>query len=314
MTRFGVTMVGLVGWLAGCSLVVDGSEYVGVGPGPGNDGGGHQDGGGGDAGGGDGATGGDGSVSSNPLEDLAVLQNDYHRARCECGITSELGCPDHNPPELVSCLGGLYDDTDPVLAAAVACEVPLWAQAVDCATASLCDETALTTCANNLRNGLWDCPSIGEDTNSDVLSCIAGASTLCEDATLFTTLPTVVMGSTSRRGARFLNCANGVQGGPDFVYMFIAPYTGTFVFETFDNAFDTVLSVRSNCDPSNPPLGCNDDCPTDFCPTATDASYLVLDLEVAQLVYVGVKGYFPSQHGRFVLAVWDYFVGPVSGL
>lgn len=89
----------------------------------------------------------------------------------------------------------------------------------------------------------------------------------------------------------------GTGGAPDEGYVFTAPSDGTYVFETTNNDFDTVLFVLDAVCGGNE-LACNNDLPG----AAGGASGLTLALTQDQVVTIGVEGFF-SATGNYDLTI-----------
>lgn len=305
---------------AGCSLVVDGSDYVAPDR-PGFDGGGQTDGGivpGPDAGddadtdGGttDGAIGSDGSTGGNPLEDLLLLHNAYWEIHCGCGYTASFGCPPHNPDEVVACIGALYSETDPTLGPSLDCELPIWSDAITCSDEALCDADALFACDLAKANALAACPLPTDAVLLGVQDCLLGDSTDCYDAVIeAANYPFVVTGVTTRRGDRLASsCQTGSLPVPEMIFQWTPPWDGYFWIETFENSFDTVLAVYDGCAGSGVEVACNDDClDTSVCPESSSRSLLSVAATAGVPLYIAVEGFYDAlEHGRFALAITPF--------
>lgn len=88
-------------------------------------------------------------------------------------------------------------------------------------------------------------------------------------------------------------CAAG--GAVDRMFRFIAPATGTFVFDTFGSGYDTALSVYADCNPASV-LACNDDA------MGTLQSQITIDLVLGQEIVLSVSG-FAGATGDWVLDI-----------
>lgn len=88
------------------------------------------------------------------------------------------------------------------------------------------------------------------------------------------------------------SCAGG--GAVDHVIRFIAPASGTYVFDTLGSSYDTALSIHDGCGPGTE-LACNDDFDGLL-------SQIVIDLSAGQSVLVAVSG-FAGEVGSWVLNV-----------
>jgi len=145
-------------------------------------------------------------------------------------------------------------------------------------------------CANTLDD---DCDQLADCEDPD---CDGAAACLwpCADAVLSATLPHTVGGSTV--GARNDWEASCVESAsPDVTYQFTAPASGTFVFDTFGSAIDTVLHAYDGCDGEE--LDCSDDLGGAY------VSEIELDLSAGEVVVVVVDGFFDSTEGAYVLNV-----------
>ncbi|MCA9707501.1 MAG: hypothetical protein KDK70_16735 [Myxococcales bacterium] len=88
----------------------------------------------------------------------------------------------------------------------------------------------------------------------------------------------------------------GCNPGPsvDHVLRFIAPWSGSFRFDTSGSNFDTVLSIHGSCSPGAE-LDCNDD-------FDGLTSQIIVDLEAGQSILVMVGGY-DGDAGQWVLSI-----------
>lgn len=117
----------------------------------------------------------------------------------------------------------------------------------------------------------------------------------CPDEALPQTVPNTVMGSTSF-DVNSSNPSCGFSNANDYAYTFIAPSAGSYIFDTFGSALDTVLHVTdgASCDGAMN-IACNDD-------TGGNQSQVVVNLAQDQEITVIVDG-FSGNSGDFQLNV-----------
>ena len=122
-----------------------------------------------------------------------------------------------------------------------------------------------------------------------------GGANFCSAAQLLTDQTTFGIVSN---GAEYVeaSCGSFVDSGPDAVYRWEAPSSGTYIFDTEGSSFDTVLSVQSNCDGTGGEIDCDDD-------GAVEAlkSELTLQAEAGRTYYIIVSGYNTLEYGTFAL-------------
>jgi hypothetical protein len=116
----------------------------------------------------------------------------------------------------------------------------------------------------------------------------------CEAEMIIPDLPQQLLGDTTD-GPDELASGCGGEGAPEQVYEFIAPGPGTYHFDTFGSAFDTVLYTLDACD--GPPLACNDDANLEL------QSELFVELIGGQKILVVVDGHGAGDFGAHVLNV-----------
>ena len=134
----------------------------------------------------------------------------------------------------------------------------------------------------------------------------------CVDSDLGSTTPLTVPGTTSGFGDDASPSAGcffpgvPVSDGEDVLYQFVAPATGTYVFDTLTPGIDTVLYVTDGCGGSE--LVCNDDFVEPQDPMNPNfGSFTGVELSAGEMVVVTVDSYDVS--GGFTLDV----AGPVPG-
>jgi hypothetical protein len=110
------------------------------------------------------------------------------------------------------------------------------------------------------------------------------------------TLPAVLFDNTIGRIDDFTGSC-GIGPAPDFQLGFMAPWTGSFTFDTEGSSFDTVLFIHSG-DCGEIELGCNDDF------IGLD-SKLTVELQQFQIVTVTVDGTGPFEEGPLVLSIYE---------
>lgn len=107
-------------------------------------------------------------------------------------------------------------------------------------------------------------------------------------------LPIVLFDNTIGRNDDFTGSC-GIGPAPDFQLGFVAPWTGSFTFDTEGSSFDTVVYIHSSqCGEIE--IGCNDDF------IGLD-SKLTVQLQEFQLITVTVDGTGPFEHGPLVLTI-----------
>jgi hypothetical protein len=158
----------------------------------------------------------------------------------------------------------------------------------DCSRSTLCgffpDELVCNDGVDNDQDGDLDC---ADDDCQGNPACDAE----CVASDLARSLGTVVQGvGTANAGSDWQGSCGG-DDAPELLFNWAAPATDTYVFDTVDSTFDTVLYVREG-DCTGAELGCNDkmfgsvrlDTPIPF------QSALRLDLTEGDGVTIGVDG------------------------
>jgi len=112
------------------------------------------------------------------------------------------------------------------------------------------------------------------------------------------TLPLVILGNTTNRVDNFTGSC-GLGAAPDYQLGFIAPWSGTFAFET-SGSFDTVVYIHDG-ECSEQELACNDD----FIGLNSRA---VVALEQGQMITVNVDGTGPFEQGLFKLTISEAII------
>jgi hypothetical protein len=118
--------------------------------------------------------------------------------------------------------------------------------------------------------------------------------TACAPINIGSTVPQTLTGTTIGKNDQFdLYCGYG--NAPDVEYLFTAPSSASYVFDTVGSSFNTVLEVRNGtCGGTR--LGCNDDA------DSTSTSKLTVSLVAGQSVVIVVDGRSGSQ-GTYTLHV-----------
>lgn len=112
-------------------------------------------------------------------------------------------------------------------------------------------------------------------------------------------LPHVILGNTIDRVDSFTGSC-GLGPAPDYQLGFVAPWSGTFAFDTSGSSFDTVVYVHEGrCEDDE--LACNDDF------IGLD-SRVVVPLQKNQVVTVSVDGTNPFEQGLFKLTISEAIV------
>ena len=91
-------------------------------------------------------------------------------------------------------------------------------------------------------------------------------------------------------------CGNG-GAGPDVVFELTLPVAQTIVIDTSGSSFDTVLTVRSQCNRSDSEFACDDDS------GEGTTSRLILDVQAAQPYFITIHGYGFNSAGAVLLEV-----------
>ncbi len=120
-----------------------------------------------------------------------------------------------------------------------------------------------------------------------------GVVASCPEADLGSGAPQTVSGSTAGSGDSMTpSCAP--PGSPEMAFLFTAPSTGSYAFDTQGSSFDTVLHVHDgSC--AGPELACNDD-------VQGVSSLVNVSLVAGQTIVVAVDG-FGGDQGSFTLHV-----------
>lgn len=108
-------------------------------------------------------------------------------------------------------------------------------------------------------------------------------------------LPAVIFDTTWGRSDDATGSCSEGHAARDFQLGFVAPYSGSFVFDTSGSSFDTVLYVTTSvCDGVE--LACNDD-------FLALESRVTVDLEAGEIVTVFVDGLGVLDSGPFMLTI-----------
>lgn len=116
---------------------------------------------------------------------------------------------------------------------------------------------------------------------------------LCGITELGSTTFVTIGGTTGGVGDGFTSSCAGGSGAPEVGHRFVAPFSGTYVVDTFGSSFDTVLSVLSGCGE----VTCSDD------EQGTAQSQVIIDLFAGQEVFFVVDGYGAGVLGQYTLTV-----------
>jgi len=145
----------------------------------------------------------------------------------------------------------------------------------------------------------------GPTTTPPPSGCPAPAASVCSVVEAESILPLDMRGATVSESDDFgaSECGNGGGGGMggtgarDLVYRFQAPEAGLYEISTEGSDFDTLLSVRTDCDGDE--LACNDD----ITRGRNTASAVELTLEECQTIFIVVDGYNADAAGNVVLNI-----------
>jgi len=125
---------------------------------------------------------------------------------------------------------------------------------------------------------------------------VNATNSVCDPTILDSVTPITTSGSTS--GVSNLNQSCGGDGAPEAIYLFEAPTSDTYVFDTFGSEFDTILSVRDgSC--NGPELACNDDA------SFGGTSQVSASLTAGQTIVVTVDGWGGS-FGNYILNINNF--------
>ena len=105
----------------------------------------------------------------------------------------------------------------------------------------------------------------------------------------------VATGTTEGESERFGSCAGG---GPEVVYQWTAPRTGTYILDTLGSDFDTVLYVLESCEGDE--IVCNDDA---FGGPERIRSQVTFDATAGDSFLIVVDGFGPTSNGDYVLNI-----------
>ncbi|MEN0066372.1 MAG: putative metal-binding motif-containing protein [Myxococcota bacterium] len=115
----------------------------------------------------------------------------------------------------------------------------------------------------------------------------------CSDVALASVVPTSYFGTTFGQGDdRDPGCS--FSFATDVAHRFVAPETGTYVFDTFGSSFDTVLALYDTCNGAS--IACNDDA------GGGSQSELTLSMTAGEVILISVDGIFSSS-GNYTLNV-----------
>ena len=118
----------------------------------------------------------------------------------------------------------------------------------------------------------------------------------CVDASLGSTVgPEAATGTTEGESDRFGSCAGG---GPEVVYQWTAPDTGTYILDTLGSDFDTVLYVLESCDGEE--IVCNDDA---FSGDIRTRSQVTFDAAAGETFLIVIDGFGPRSAGDYVINI-----------
>ena len=105
-----------------------------------------------------------------------------------------------------------------------------------------------------------------------------------------------ITGSTNNRAQlASLSCGSAFDDGYDAAFRWVAPSTGTYIFDTEGSSFDTILAVFSNCSDGDE-VRCDDDGAVESLKSQLSVSAIG-----GQTYYIIVSGYDGSDYGSFVL-------------
>lgn len=146
--------------------------------------------------------------------------------------------------------------------------------------------------------------SSGEESSSST-----GSLDACVDEDLGSTIPQTVNADTSGAGDDIAtSCGWLGANGPELVYQFTAPATGTYVVDTEGSAIDTILAAYDECGGTE--IACNEDGPGEIDCGGVACSRIVLALEQDETLLLVVDGPNP---GAIVLDVDQAPPPPATG-
>ncbi|MEO0605320.1 MAG: putative metal-binding motif-containing protein, partial [Myxococcota bacterium] len=145
-------------------------------------------------------------------------------------------------------------------------------------------------CADGIDNNCDNLVDCDDSLCASVPPCLAE----CADAGIMVEpFPFSIEGDTSAATPDWTGTCTGA-GSPDLAYQFVAPATGTYVFDTQGSGYDTVLHAYDGC--GGAVLDCNDD-------TYGLQSEIVLELQAGQVAIVIVDGFGTFSAGPFTLNI-----------
>jgi len=139
-----------------------------------------------------------------------------------------------------------------------------------------------------------------ESCTGSSMACPPDLPNHCAVSILTGTLPLHVNGTTAGTCATYVpTCAATGMNANERMYVYTAPEAGTYRFDTFGSAYDTVLAIRDGTSCPATELACSDDLSA-----SNHASMLEVSLTAGQRVLVMVDGYAGAS-GSFTLTIRD---------
>ena len=164
-----------------------------------------------------------------------------------------------------------------------------------------CPADALASSATVCRSALDACDAAEHCSGSD-RTCPADLPNHCAATVLTGSVPFTASGSTAATCARYTpTCGEGSSNANERVFIFTAPATATYRFDTFGSTYDTQLYLRDGFSCGAAELACNDDAGP---ASAPEPSMVSAALTSGQRILVIVDGY-DGATGDFYLQVRD---------
>jgi hypothetical protein len=179
------------------------------------------------------------------------------------------------------------------------------------------DTSGCSLCGDGVISGMEGCDSgdlggqactdlgfTGGDLACDNATCAlnfdgcTGTNLTCSEQFVGNTYPQSINGTTAGEDEDIAQSCGAA--GVDYLVVFIAPVAGAYTFDMIGSAYDTVLSVHSDC--AGTELGCNDDFggnPTCGCCSCSEVD---LNLVAGQQIILAVSGYAGGT-GAFTLNI-----------
>jgi hypothetical protein len=167
----------------------------------------------------------------------------------------------------------------------------------DCRGVPACTETICDDMLDDEGDGLIDCDD--PDCEASTLCTPSCALPPRNGGSLGSALGTLVAtGSTSGLSSQGISSCGG-GGGPDVIYYWVAPNSGTYTFDTCSgSSYDTRLWLAADCAAldAGTNIGCNDD----SCGLQSRVSRTMV---AGEGILIGVDGFSTSSQGTYGLSI-----------